>query len=249
LPPAGPKDETPLTALGSGSDFCAFFDHAGIPSLDIGSGGPYGVYHALYDDFYWMKHFGDPTFVYHAEMARILGVLTLRLSQADLLPFDYEDYAGEASEDAKAIQKRVQSEKSGLDMKEVFAAVAAMQASSERLDKILRTLNAGAPDAARLEGLNRMMVLAEQDLLDPAGLAGRSWYRHTLFAPGSYTGYAAVVMPGITEALDNKDAVLAQQEAGKLAAALLRAASRLDVAAALAGVPSGTSANDTGQRR
>jgi N-acetylated-alpha-linked acidic dipeptidase len=247
LPPASPRDETPLTALGSGSDFCAFFDHAGIPSLDIGSGGPYGVYHSLYDDFYWMKRFGDPTFAYHAEMARILGVLTLRLSQADVLPFDYTNYASEASEGAKAIEKRVQNEKSSLDMKEVLAAAAAMQASSERLDKNLRLLSMGAPDPARLERLNRMLVLTEQDLLDPAGLAGRPWYRHTLYAPGSYTGYAAVVMPGIAEALDSKDAALAQQQAGDVAAALRRATTRLDVAAASARVPSGASENGTQQ--
>jgi N-acetylated-alpha-linked acidic dipeptidase len=247
LPPASPKDETPLTELGSGSDFCAFFDHVGIPSLDIGSGGPYGVYHSLYDDFYWMKHFGDPTFAYHAEMARILGVLTLRLSQADLLPFDYTDYAEEASEAAKAIEKRVQSEKSSLDMKEVFAAAAAMQASSGRLDKVLRSMSAGAPDSAHLERLNRMLVLTEQDLLDPAGLAGRPWYRHTLFAPGIYTGYAAVVMPGITGALDAKDAAGAQQQTGEVAAALRRAATRLDAAAAIAESPSGALENGPGQ--
>ena len=73
--------------------FRPFFDYAGIPSLDMGFGGDYGVYHSLYDDFYWMKHFGDPTFVYHATLARILGTVALRLDEADVLPFDYSAYA------------------------------------------------------------------------------------------------------------------------------------------------------------
>ncbi len=234
LPPAGPDQQAPLGALGSGSDFCAFYDHAGIPSMDIGSGGPYGVYHSAYDDFYWMKHFGDPSFAYHAEMARILGVLTLRLAQADLLPFDYPAYAAEAAEGASALQKRARDEKSALDMAAVLAGAAAMRDSSARLEKALAGLLAAGPDAARWNDVNRMLVLAEQDLLAPSGLAGRPWYRHTLFAPGSYTGYSAVVMPGITEALDRKDVPAAQREAEQVAAALRRAAVRLDAAAAAA---------------
>ena len=55
-----------MERLGAGSDFCPFFDHAGIPSIDTGFVGDYGVYHSIYDDFYWMKKFGDPTFEYHA---------------------------------------------------------------------------------------------------------------------------------------------------------------------------------------
>src|ERR1700730_9880362 len=96
-----PKSETSgevsLSALGAGSDFCPFLDHAGIPSVDLGFGGDYGVYHALYDDFYWMKHFGDPTFAYHAALARILGTIALRLDEADVLPYDFPAYASEIS--------------------------------------------------------------------------------------------------------------------------------------------------------
>ena len=94
-PTAETSGEAPLGALGAGSDFSPFFDYAGIPSMDMGFGGDYGVYHSLYDDFYWMKHFGDPTFAYHAALARILGTMALRLDEADILPFDYPAYASE----------------------------------------------------------------------------------------------------------------------------------------------------------
>ena len=63
----------------------------------MGFSGPYGVYHSLYDDFYWMKHFGDPTFAYHATLAQIIGTIALRLDEADILPFDYPAYAWSSS--------------------------------------------------------------------------------------------------------------------------------------------------------
>src|SRR5271156_4341024 len=90
---ADASGEPPISSLGSGSDYSAFFDHAGIPSLDIGFTGDYGVYHSVYDDFYWMKHFGDPKFAYHPALARILGTVALRLDEADILPFDFPAYA------------------------------------------------------------------------------------------------------------------------------------------------------------
>src|SRR5208282_238435 len=68
----------PMSALGSGSDYSAFYQHAGIPAMDISSTGEYGVYHSIYDDFDWMKHFGDPEFAYHVMMARIAGRIVMR---------------------------------------------------------------------------------------------------------------------------------------------------------------------------
>ncbi len=58
-----------LNPLGSGSDYTAFLDHLGVPALDVGFGGRYGVYHSIYDNFYWMEKFGDPEFLTHATAA------------------------------------------------------------------------------------------------------------------------------------------------------------------------------------
>src|SRR5208282_1882650 len=85
----------PMSALGSGSDYSAFYEHAGIPAMDISSTGEYGVYHSIYDDFDWMKRFGDPEFAYHVMMARIAGRIVMRLADADVAPFDYNEYAAE----------------------------------------------------------------------------------------------------------------------------------------------------------
>ena len=85
--------EARIGALGSGSDFTPFLQHLGIPSSDMGFGGDYGVYHSAYDDFYWMTHFGDPTFMYHVTAARLWGTIAMRLADAPGLPLDYRDYA------------------------------------------------------------------------------------------------------------------------------------------------------------
>ena len=79
--------------LGSGSDYTAFQHHLGIPSLDIQFEGPYGVYHSVLDDFFWMERFGDPSFSSHRALARYLGVALLRMSSADLLPIRPEAQA------------------------------------------------------------------------------------------------------------------------------------------------------------
>ena len=79
--------------LGSGSDFTPFLQHVGVPSTDIGSGGPYGVYHSTFDDYAWFTQNADPSFVYLQQMARVLGLEALRMADSDVLPYDYVTYA------------------------------------------------------------------------------------------------------------------------------------------------------------
>jgi N-acetylated-alpha-linked acidic dipeptidase len=81
------------TRIGSGSDHTVFLNFIGMPVFGLGFEGPYGVYHSAYDDFFWMNHFGDPGYRYHTLMSQLWGVLALRLSNADLLPFDFATYA------------------------------------------------------------------------------------------------------------------------------------------------------------
>lgn len=80
------------TRIGSGSDYAALLDHAGVPVIDVGFGGPYRVYHSAYDDFYRMDHFGVPGFRYHAVIAQILGLLAVRSSNADFVPYDFSSF-------------------------------------------------------------------------------------------------------------------------------------------------------------
>ncbi|MEP7132095.1 MAG: M28 family metallopeptidase [Acidobacteriota bacterium] len=84
-----------ISALGSGSDFTPFLQHLGIPSLNLGYGGEGGggVYHSIYDDFSWYTRFSDGEFVYGRTLAQTTGLLTLRLANADLLPFEFTGLA------------------------------------------------------------------------------------------------------------------------------------------------------------
>jgi N-acetylated-alpha-linked acidic dipeptidase len=222
---AGSDGDVPLGVLGSGSDYTPFFHHAGIASLDMGFGGEYGVYHSIYDSFQWMRLHGDPSFAYHATMARIAGIVTLRLAEADLLPFDFAAYAGEIKNYVSELQAALNHAKGNLELKNVLDAAAELEASARRAMSLLDATASGGRTA---EEINRALARVEQALLNPEGLAGRPWYKHTVFAPGTYTGYAPVLLPGVREAIERSDWTTAQREAWALAAALRRAAVRLE---------------------
>lgn len=226
-PESSPK--APVGDLGAGSDFSPFFDYAGIPSVDVGFGGQYGVYHSVYDDFYWMKHFGDPTFAYHVALARILGTLALRLDESDILPFDYANYASNIERNLSELASHAAQNPDALAaLKSVQQASAQFAASAARESDALHAIPYAPLDPAAAQEINRALPQVEQALLEPDGLTGRPWFKHTVFAPGLYAGYASESLPGLTDALDRNDPAALRREADSLSAALLRASARLD---------------------
>jgi N-acetylated-alpha-linked acidic dipeptidase len=98
-----------INALGSGTDFTAFLDHLGIATLDLGYGGEdeQGIYHSIYDDFYWYTHFSDTDFVYGRAMAQTVGTSVMRLADAEVLPFDFVDFADTVDTYRKGLEKLV----------------------------------------------------------------------------------------------------------------------------------------------
>lgn len=224
VPAASAKGEVPVGDLGSGSDYSAFQQHLGVPSSDISSSGPYGVYHSVFDNFAWFKKFGDPDFVYEQQMARIFGLEAVRMADADVLPYDYEEYGKEVATYLDAAGKRAEN-KFGDHVLDLGAATAAAKHFQDAGTKILSKQKNPPRDAARL---NQALRGAERALLVPEGLPHRPWFRHAIYAPGEYTGYAAVVIPGVNEALDKGDVERARQQLAVLAAALERAAKALE---------------------
>ena len=89
------REDLRIGALGSGSDYSSFLDHLGVAALNIGYGGEDdgGIYHSIYDDFYWFMHFSDSSFVYEKALAQVGGISVLRLANADLLPFAFTNLA------------------------------------------------------------------------------------------------------------------------------------------------------------
>jgi N-acetylated-alpha-linked acidic dipeptidase len=211
--------------LGSGSDFTPFLQHIGVPSTDIGSGGPYGVYHSVFDNFAWFTQNADPKFVYLQQMARVFGLESLRMADADVLPYDYVTYAKEIDAYIDAARRRCVDTKFGpLDFAPAQAAVARLTAAAEKVHA-----RQVAP-SGELSRLNLALRQAETAMISEAGLPNRPWYRHTVYAPGEFTGYAAVVIPGVNEAIDAKDVNRAAQQLAVLTHALERAARALESA-------------------
>ena len=216
--------------LGSGSDFTPFIQHLGVPSTDIGSGGPYGVYHSVFDNYAWFVMNADPTFVYEQEMARVFGLEVLHMADADVLPYDYATYGKEISAYLDAAQKK--AEEAGLTGLNFTEAKAAAEKFTQLAEKVRAKQQAAASDSPQqLAALNAQLRDVEEGFLSAAGLPNRPWFKHTIYAPGEYTGYAAVVIPGVNEAIDAKDLARAQAQMSVLTGAIDRASSTLEAIA------------------
>ena len=200
--PASPgRQEAAVGDLGSGSDYTVFLQHLGVPSTDVGSTGSYGVYHSVFDNFNWFKKFGDPDFTYEQQMARVFGIQTIRMADADVLPYDYETYGREISNYIEAAKKKAENE-FGPDALRFDAAAEAARRFEHAGEKISAHQKKASGDVVRL---NQILRQAEAALLIPDGLPNRPWFHHAIYAPGQYTGYAAVVIPGVNEAIDKHD--------------------------------------------
>jgi N-acetylated-alpha-linked acidic dipeptidase len=223
--PPQPGDEVHVSDLGSGSDFTPFLQHVGVPSTDVGSGGPYGVYHSVFDNYAWFTLNADPHFVYLQQMARVLGIETLRMADTDVLPYDYEAYAREVKAYIESAKRKAEDTKvPGLDFAPALTAVGKFATAAEHAHKL--QLN----PPGDLAQFNATLRATETALVSQAGLPNRPWYKHTIYAPGEYTGYSAVVIPGVNEAIEAKDTQRASAQLGVLTECLDRAARTLESA-------------------
>ena len=219
--------EVRIGNLGSGSDYTPFFQHVGVPATDFGSGGNYGVYHSVYDNYNWFIKFADPTFVYEQQQARVLGLEILHMANADVLPYDYRLYGQEVVSYINGAAKDAVTAGLTLDTAALMKAAERFRTAGEAVYARQNALPTGSV-AAFNAGLRK----AEEMLLNPVGLPERAWFKHTIYAPGEFTGYAAVAIPGITEALDGglgkPNGTLAQAQILVLTDALNRSAMVLE---------------------
>jgi len=223
-PAAQVKSDVEVGDLGSGSDYTAFLQHLGVPSTDISSSGPYGVYHSTFDDFAWFKKFADPEFVYEQQMARIFGLEVLRMAETAVLPYDYEEYGKEVEAYLEAARRRA-DDKFGPRAIDFGPVLGAARHFTSAGAKVLAKQKNPPSSPARL---NQTLRGTERAFLLPEGLPHRPWFQHAVYAPGEYTGYAAVVIPGVNEALDRGDSDATRQQLSALAAALERATKTLE---------------------
>src|SRR5689334_14530771 len=210
----------PANALGSGSDYTVFLNFLGVPVVEMEFDGPYGVYHSVYDDYYWMTQIGDPGFKYMTAMSEVWGRMVMRLANADVYPYDFPLYADRVRGfiDSLVAQPSVASQ---LDVSAARAATAHWASAAAALDSAL-AISLAAPSSparsARLRAANEAMRGVEQHFLNDSGIPGRPWFKHVLYAP-KYT-YAAMALPGVQEAVDQGDWARAREQIAVLAAKL-----------------------------
>jgi len=260
-----------LEMLGGGSDHAPFINFAGVASLGIGFGGEDGggIYHSIYDDFYWYTHFSDKDFVYGRALAQAGSTSVVRMADADLLPFQFSDFADDVKMYVREVEKfadkqreeiQEKNEKLAEGMYEATAdpryswvtpkkeevpphlnfapldnAVESLERSSAEYQKALEgvSANGGAALAsASLKEVNEMLIQCEHKLTTPEGLPGRFWYKHELYAPGVYTGYAAKAIPAVREGLEQKKWQEAEDSAARVAKVLESEAQHISAAAA-----------------
>ncbi|HEX2270597.1 MAG TPA: M28 family metallopeptidase [Pyrinomonadaceae bacterium] len=220
--------EARIGPLGSGSDYTPFLQHLGIPATDMGFSGDYGVYHSSYDSFHWMDKFGDPGFVYHVAAAQIWGTLALRLADADGLSFDYTDYANQVreyfSETVRVARNRNLA--TAFDEKSMNEAVDEFAKEAERVERSRREAVQDS-DREKLRRINDALIQTERQLIDSRGLRGRAWYKHQIYAPGFYTGYAAQPLTDFRQALDDRNGANAKESLERIVQAIRRATTTL----------------------
>ncbi len=227
-----------ISPLGSGSDYTPFLQHLGIASLNIGFGGEDGggSYHSIYDSFEHFTRFGDPGFAYGIALAKVCGHATLRLANADTLPFEFgnfadtvNQYVGELTRLADTMREDTKTANYAIalgllavvqDPTEKYVVpktkdavpylnFAPLQNALLKLQASTTTYTVHTKDkvlaAARQNELDAILFKAERALTRTQGLPRRDWFRHHIYAPGFYTGYGVKTLPGIREAIEQRN--------------------------------------------
>jgi N-acetylated-alpha-linked acidic dipeptidase len=207
----------PMSDPGGGSDFAGFYNHLGIPIADWGFGGGSGVYHSQYDDFAWMTRFGDPTFAYHATAARIGAAMLLRLANADILPYDYVEFARTMQRYLPGMERALASRGWTTSTQMLRSAIVRMEREAARFAAARDAALARPLGRARRAAVNSALRDVERALTRPAGLRTRPWYRNLVYVADEDNGYANMVFPSVNEAIRGGDARLTAEELSDLA--------------------------------
>jgi N-acetylated-alpha-linked acidic dipeptidase len=207
------------TRLGSGSDHTVFLNFLGRPVITLDFDGPYGVYHSVYDNFYWMNHFGDPGYKYHATMSALWGVTALRLAQADIFPFDFAFYGRTLNGFIDDLKKNPRYDANKIKLDNLQKSAIAFEGAGKNVKLLLdRLVASGKIDAQTADQYNQSILKVESNWLYPDGIPGRPWFKHLLYC-ARYT-YAHLELPGLTEAIEAQNWEEAQRQSEILGKAI-----------------------------
>ena len=224
-----------LDPMGSGSDYTPFLQHLGIASANLGFGGEAdgGSYHTLYDTYEHHTTWNDPGLIYGETLPKVTGRATLRLANAQRLPFEFLGladnialYVSELEELADTMREATAKNSELIDSGAYAAALdpnkslgaparhepvphfgfAPLKNALERLQTAATAYDAAAKTSTvTSEEINRLLFTSERLLTRDEGLDGRPWYKHHIYAPGFYTGYGVKTIPGVREAIEQRE--------------------------------------------
>jgi N-acetylated-alpha-linked acidic dipeptidase len=220
---------------GGGSDFAGFYNHLGIPIAEWGFGGPTGVYHSAYDSYHWMTKFGDPTFEVHAATASIGAATLLRIANAEILPYDYVEYARTMRRFGSQVDQAIADKRWNVSTAGLSAAIrrmedAAVAFNAARDRALTAQLAPGIP-----KQVNARLLEVERHLTRPQGLVTRPWFRNLIYAADENNGYSTMVLPSVNEAIRVGDQSVVGKELTDLAQRFDAATRALQMAADLLG--------------
>jgi N-acetylated-alpha-linked acidic dipeptidase len=229
------RSDLRISPLGSGSDYTPFLQHLGIASANLGFGGEAadGSYHTMYDTYEHYTKFRDPGLVYGATLAKVTARATLRLANAPRLPFEFKGFAdnialyvSELEELADSMRASTEQTNKLIESGTYAAAMnpnktlgpptakapvphfsfAPLKNALGRLQQAANDFDAAASTSSvSNEEINALLYTSERVLTRDEGLDGREWYKHHIYAPGFYTGYGVKTIPGVREAIEQRD--------------------------------------------
>ena len=192
------KNEPPIGNLGGGSDHIAFYMHVGVPSLSGGAGGP-NVYHSNYDSFRFYERYVDPEFQMGPMVEHIAGIMTLRMANGDIIPYNLNRYASDLKIHFTNAENKINlynDEFNGFTLSK--EAIKSLEQTSDVLTQEIRKyLNTGSFSKKNLSIINQQLIDLEKSFISDKGMYFGSWYRSIYASSDPFSGYAAWILPGL----------------------------------------------------
>ena len=204
--------EPPMGDPGGGSDFAGFYNHLGIPIAEWGFGGAGGVYHSQYDSFAWMSKFGDSSFAYHAAAARIAAAMVLRVADADVLPYDYAEFARTMRRYVPPVERAIADHHWSISTTALQGAIDRLEREAAAFAAARDSALAGTVNTGALTRTNQALMQVERAFTRAEGLRTRPWFRNLIYVADENNGYANMALPSVNEAIRAGNETLTRSE-------------------------------------
>ena len=226
---AGSNEEPRIGNLGGGSDHIAFYMYAGVPSMSGGAGGT-SAYHSNYDNFHYYSKFVDPTFKMGGTVASVIGVLTLRLANATIIPYDVPRYAQDLRMHFDNAVKSVQEIDPGFTaFDKVDDAIDKLKTSAAAYESAMnKALSSKEFSEKEIHLLNKDLISLEKSWIDPKGMYFGSWYRSLYVSTDPFSGYASWILPGIKYEVETKSTERLEEWDSRYSKAILDLSKKVD---------------------